>query len=463
MAETYSAMGPRVNIPPGRMAGNSLLLPTKRVKDGYGTIKASEAAVRAYMKWREDMNRPFKNPYEARAALNRGDNQYRAYLKDQKIRMKAWEKEQADLAKEARKNARTDAREQRKYADANKKELKKRVVAIKAAWDKFEGNPPEGYGETMKPAEATRAAIKRALDEKKMMDEVAGETAMRARSVAPGRAAAVEVRDAPGEAGTAAYGKNPRSGWGKITIDENREGAKYGKGAEVWVDPQGTMVRRTPLGDSGKYKVDRKVQGSDWEHKGVMIGDDQNSFIRTAKGVEDYSGDAGIPEVPIKPKPITRTEQYDSPEDMQTNVPRGLEPQPASAPLEVDPSRDPYDQYPTEQPGLAPTARPGPVLEERSDMPMDKEAFFSRQPMLPPGGIQALDDTPAVQGLSEIPMAPRGNAWDDAKTATGMNREEIMWEFINSGMSVENAANEVARLTEGGFGTDFEAPSGDWY
>ena len=101
---------------------------------------------------------------------------------------------------------------------------------------------------------------------------------------------------------------------------------------------------------------------------------------------------------------------------------------------------------------------PEEIRQEPGSVPVDMEGFFSGKSMLPSAQDQRpVTDEPAIQGL-----ASRGNAWDDAASATGMNKEEMMWEFISQGMSYENAANEVDRMTQGGFGTSFKAPSGDY-
>lgn len=107
---------------------------------------------------------------------------------------------------------------------------------------------------------------------------------------------------------TPLYGNRPKKGWGKITVEEGDE-----RGTETWIDPNGTMVRRTPIG-GGKFKVDRKLEGGKWEHKGVMTGDDQNTFVGVAKGMEDTWDE--IPEPKEVPPPETM------------NEPRGSEPMP---------------------------------------------------------------------------------------------------------------------------------------
>jgi hypothetical protein len=60
--------------------------------------------------------------------------------------------------------------------------------------------------------------------------------------------------------------------------------------------------------------------------------------------------------------------------------------------------------------------------------PMEKERFFERKAMQPSAQDQRpVTDEPAVRGLGEA-LAPRGDGWDDASTATGMRREKDQWD-----------------------------------
>lgn len=195
---------------------------------------------------------------------------YADFLENQQKRMKEAEKEQ-------KRQAREDAKYQRNNARDEKRELKKRTHAILAMWDKFEGNPPEGYGESMDEKTAFGLALARAKSEKKQFDDAIGDSAMASRNVVPSGDGALdspkkEKRKSP------TYGKRPKSGWGRVVIEEGDD-----KGTELWTDPNGTMIKRTPImtdenGDV-QYEVQRKVEGGTWQKKGVMVGDNKNTFV----------------------------------------------------------------------------------------------------------------------------------------------------------------------------------------
>ena len=139
------------------------------------------------------------------------------------------------------------------------------------------------------------------------------------------------------------YGKKPRSGWGRITIDEDREGANYGEGSEVWIDPNGNMVRRVPTmkDEQGntQYEVSKKPVGGGWKTEGVMVGNDQNSFI------PDKRPKPPVAEMPKKPQMTDTWDEIPEPvggsgywDDEPMPEPTGMMPPPAK---EVEPVRDP--------------------------------------------------------------------------------------------------------------------------
>jgi hypothetical protein len=122
---------------------------------------------------------------------------------------------------------------------------------------------------------------------------------------------------APGDT-EPAYGNRPKKGWGRITVGDGSrlDPGKYKKGTEFWIDPNGTMVRREPIGKTGKFRVDRKVEGFDWEHKGVMTGDDQGSFVGTAKGAEDTWDEVPMPEKAPEPQIWGAGDEIPDPDDV---------------------------------------------------------------------------------------------------------------------------------------------------
>ena len=77
--------------------------------------------------------------------------------------------------------------------------------------------------------------------------------------------------------------KSGKPNWGRITVEEDRDGSKYAKGSEFWVDNNGNMVRRIPLmrDDEGniQYEVSKKPVGGKWKPTGTMTGDDQSTFV----------------------------------------------------------------------------------------------------------------------------------------------------------------------------------------
>jgi len=258
-------------------------LPISRIgKSGMAVMPMAE--VEKYNAWRRSQGATYNLPlWEAKKKMQ-NDRGYLRYLALKQKQNEALEKE--------RKAAKAL---ERRYQRENAKELRARTIEIMKEWNAFQGNPPKGYGENMLPETVMRYAYKRAKDEQKIFNETAGETAMQPRDVAPNGErmpqSAAETQDAE-----LTYGKRPKSGWGKITVEEDpaRPGDKYKKGTEFWIDPNGTMIRREPIGKTGKFKVDRKVEGFGWEHKGVMTGNDQNSFV----GITDISDTLGY-----NPKP----------------------------------------------------------------------------------------------------------------------------------------------------------------
>jgi hypothetical protein len=277
-----------------------------------------------------------------------------------------------------------------------------------------------------------------------------------------------------------AYGKRPKSGWGRITVDEDREGAEYGKGTEFWIDDNGTMIRREPVGGAGKFKVSRKVEGGDWEQKGVMVGNDQDTFVGVTKGsvVDESSAQA----LTAEPQTLSTRLPYE-----ETTLMRSRE---ADAPLGdlnmASPAMQPTVQYPTERvdaPGemqlgyeqedqvpLSPQYKKGEpasswlpdwlkddidthkrervnTSRKQQDLDqeeidqgyqsgpmtggiMEKERFFGRgvRPPIPAPGSPAATGEPAVRGLAKA-LAPDGNPWSAADTAKGMNLEDEQWDM----------------------------------
>ena len=126
---------------------------------------------------------------------------------------------------------------------------------------------------------------------------------------------------------------------------------------------------------------------------------------------------------------------------------------------------DVYENIPQMPPEERPALAPQPMIRETpGSVPIDKVGRFSRPSPIPYDGIQPLSDEPAISGLGEA-LAPRGNAWDDAETATGMGREMEQWDALaelHPDWTPEEINRELSYMTRGGLGTSLEWPSADY-
>lgn len=434
----------------------------------------------------------------ARRGSGQGGSPYLDYIKSeakqQKELIAAARRRREKLEDEARKNARSD-----------KRALQKRTIEIMEGWDKFEGDPPDGYGESLSREEAMREAYRRAVEEQKLFNESTGKTAMVTRETVPsGRREKTPDRSSGGgtiEVTGKKVGKDDATP-GTIAV-QAAGGAKYKQVIFEPIDPipkngpyRGRYQVKTPIPGKNKFKDGKVINSGDlyaatdgeYGVKGAFydteedinregFGQDEPPVIPPVQVVKAESTTT-VPESPDTPPvdytedmwlPPEEPERVDEPrKDQLANMTRkrhgraddviagwfkGLAPQ-ASA-------HAAYDNMP-----VVDQALPEPVIrEEPGSVPMDKEGFFSRSSMLPSRGIQPRENIgPAVTGLGEA-LKPRGNAWDDAETATGMGREVDQLEALKElhpDWTPEEINEYINYMTDGGIGTSLEWPSADY-
>jgi hypothetical protein len=249
-----AGLQPVGNLPNGVTWSSSTYGEPKRKGNPYdprtiiGEAEIELGDVDAYIAWRKSVGLKTLDPYTARSRM-KTDKGYRKYLVAERKNQKEARKRQQKLEDEARKNARADAREAKKNAKSDARALQKRAIEIREQWDKFEGNPPDGYGESMKPEAAMREAYNRALGERKLMEEITGKTAMNTRSVSP----SVAEAQSTGENGKPAGGKLNKAG----------------------------NISKVPIGMmNGKQAYEVYAKGKNgWAKKGIDAGDGPSSFI----------------------------------------------------------------------------------------------------------------------------------------------------------------------------------------
>ena len=249
-----AGLQPVGNLPNGVTWSSSTYGEPKRKGNPYdprtiiGEAEVELGDVDSYIAWRKSVGLKTLDPYTARSRM-KTDKSYRKYLVAERKNQKEARKRQEKLEDEARKNARADAREAKKNAKSDANALKKRAIEITERWDKYEGNPPDGYGETMKPEAAMREAYNRALGERKLMEEITGKTAMNTRSVSPSVAEAQST------------GENNRPAGGTIVKSKS-----------------GKEALRVPIGEmNGKQVYELYSKGSDgWVKQGMQS---PNGFI----------------------------------------------------------------------------------------------------------------------------------------------------------------------------------------
>ena len=238
-----AGLQPVGNLPNGVTWSSSTYGEPKRKGNPYdprtiiGEAEVELGDVDSYIAWRKSVGLKTLDKYIARSRM-KTDKGYRKYLVAERKSQKEARKRQEKLEDEARKNARADAREAKKSAKADAKGLQKRAIEIREQWDKFEGNPPDGYGESMKPEVAMREAYNRALGERKLMEEITGKTAMNTRSVSP----SVAEAQSTGENNRPAGGTIVKSKSGKeaLRVPIGEMNGKqvyelYSKGSDGWV------------------------------------------------------------------------------------------------------------------------------------------------------------------------------------------------------------------------------------
>jgi hypothetical protein len=432
--------------------------------------KRTVEAVRAYMAWRKTVGLKPLQLYVARSRME-GDKPYAKYLAKERVRNK-----------ELLKKAEAVEKEERTYRRRQKDELNKTLATAKkdviADVDKFLADdmnvPAEFIGE------------KGIVDKKKLKAFRNNLINEKYKEIAEIYTSQMEQPQAPLEA-TAQLEQAPtpkRPSGGSIVTDDGTiavTGGEYGDKQFIF-RPVDDFTKDEPY--TGRYSVSRSVPGKNkFEEGGEISAGDLYKKTKGAFGekgaLDDNRGEEAVsaddmrfgqsvqPNLAVRP-PSNRIEQYNAPPTVTPETDPYLFDEvvdetggePALAPTKVlkeqqsekmlNAKRDGQDDYIKRMWGkMAPTFQRGrDVYEKLPDMsregvpvermpeeirvepggePMDKEAFVggNSTPMMPQGGINPREEIgPAVSGFENMQLAPKGDGWDDAKTATGMNLEQ---------------------------------------
>jgi hypothetical protein len=458
---------------------------------------------------------PTSAPSRTRSASSGGQSVSGGFLDSMKAEAKA--KKEYDKAVRKRQEKLQD--EARRNARADRKALQRRAIEIMKQWDDFEGNPPVGYGDALSSEAAMREAYNRAKQEQELLKDISGGT--ETPEVRPAKREPPTSEDRGGGGSITVTGDKVGGGdakKGTIALQAGPE-KEYKQVIFEPVDPmpkngpyRGRYQVRTPIEGKNKFKDGKIITAGELYQRtngefGTEDYDKNDDLERFGPdNPPDLSDDSERfgPETPPDLDPGPRVEKFgfttttpeseyippvDYAEQMWGMLPREERARGEEGLKRIEQARrDRVDDRIGNALGsawnwlgdkLSPTASPRdvyeniPNMENRSPMqppvraeireepgsvPMDKEGFFSRPSQIPYGGIQALDDTPAVSGIGEALM-PRGNAWDDAGTVTGMNREDAQLELaerLGRPATQDEVEEYINWMTEDGLGTSLE-------